>query len=124
VPLSDVIERPGFGAKWYDVARQPASTVNTSGIVVPGVPTTVRIRASIQPATGRFLRPLSEGQRAEENRVGFTRTGPVYTRQSSPSLEPDRFTIAGEAWIVFKVEEYDFLNAPYTRFWIARRVVP
>lgn len=122
--LTDVIERPGFGVKLYDVQRQTASTVDGNGIVVPGALTTVKIRAGIQPATGRYLLVLSEGQRAQENRIGFTRTSPVYTREASPALEPDRFVIDGEPWIVFRVEHWEAFSGKHWRFWLARKVVP
>lgn len=80
----------------YTVTRTVAGT-RTVGRYTPGAATTLEIVASIQPATGRQLRDLPEGQRGDETVAIFTVT-PLLTR--SPTTEPDVVTYRGEPWTV------------------------
>src|SRR5690606_5003111 len=76
----------------------------TLGRYTPGASTTFSIVASVQPATGRDLRDLPEGQRGDEVRVIYTISE---LRTRSPAGEPDAVTLDGEPWTVINVKRWE-----------------
>lgn len=75
------------------------------------------ITACIQPLSGRDLKVLAEGQRADETRVIYTETE---LRTRHPSDNPDRVVIDGEAWEVFRVERWEGFGTTHYRALVSR----
>lgn len=99
----------------YTVTRRGASTV-VDGRAVPAVPSTLSIVASVQPATGRDLERLPEGQRSRETRVVFTPTQLLIATQGAGLS--DIVAIDGSKWEVQQVARWDAppgTDAPYWR---------
>jgi len=67
-----------------------------NGLYVPGSATSLTIEASIQPASGRHISALPEGQRAEETRIVWTKTR-LRTREDGA---PDTVLIGSENYTV------------------------
>lgn len=99
----------------YSVSRR-ASGSFTQGRYTPGTLALLTITASVQPVRGRDLRVLPEGQRAEDTRVVYTTTE---LRTRTDSTEPDRVSIGGEPFNVFRVEKWDAFGTTHYRAFVA-----
>lgn len=104
-----------FATGTYNVTRRAAATVNRHGIKVPGESTTIPIRASITPASGRDMIDLPEGRRAGETRTLYTTTALVVGGQDA-EFEPDTVTIDGEEWEVQTVARWQIWGASSTGY--------
>lgn len=104
----------------YTVTRVSAGTY-TQGRHTPGAPTAFVIVASIQPATGRELRDLPEGQRGDEVIAIYTTTE-IRTRE--PGGEPDVITYGGEPWTVIRVKRWESFGAVHFEALAARAPSP
>jgi hypothetical protein len=109
-----------FATGQYTVTRTEAGTY-TAGRYTPGPTSTFMIDASIQPASGRDLQVLAEGEHATEVRVVYTTTE---LRTRAPAHDPDRITIDGEQWEVSKFERWEAFGNTHWRGMAARRPVP
>lgn len=83
----------------YTVTRTTA-VPRQLGRSQPGVESTFTVTASIQPAAGRQLQDLPEGQRGDETISVFT---DVELRTRAPSGAPDIIAYRGEPWAVVTV---------------------
>ena len=96
----------------YTVTRYGAGTGNSAGHWTQPSGSTFSIFASVQPLSGRALRDLPEGLRADDVRW-------VYTNTELRSIQPgdDLYdTIAiegGDVWRVTKVERFTVLSGHY-----------
>lgn len=104
--LSDVIELLASGC--YVVTRRGVTT-RVAGRRVAPVSTTFEIVASVQPASGRDIARLPEGQRSSEVMTIFTKTE---LRPAQPELgtEPDRVAIDGGVFEVASVQRWNKLG--------------
>ena len=109
--LSSVI----FPTGSYTVTRTAAGSY-ALGRYTSGGTSTFLITAGVQPVTGRVLRDLPEGRRAEETLVLYTTTQLIAL---DPADESDTIAIDGESWRVFKVEHFRILANRY-RAWVER----
>lgn len=116
--LLSVITR--FATGTYTVTRTAAGG-NTAGRYTAGATSTFSIVASVQPVTGRYLRVLAEGQRADEARLIFTSTE---LRTRTPTNEPDLLAVDGETWEVFRVNRWQHLGETHYVVMASRKVVP
>lgn len=116
--MSDTIERLG-NFNEYTVTRYKARST-TDGEADPlRVETTITIVAAIQPASGRDLLRLEEGQRLSEVIVLWTKT-PLYShRQGYP---PDTLVYKGEVYQIESIERWDDMGNFYEA--LARLVPP
>jgi len=104
--LAAVVLRAATGT--YDVTRAGGPGTYVDGEFAPASgPTTVQVRASVQPLTGVELMRLPEGLRSRELLS-------VYTvdelRCRAPNQAPDIISIDGFTWQVEKVERFDALG--------------
>ena len=91
----------------YTVTRALAgSRVGNFGRYTVGSSSTFEIVASIQPATGRQLRDLPQGQRGDETIAIYTVTE-LRTRHPDPANEPDVVTYRGEPWTITQVKTWE-----------------
>jgi hypothetical protein len=104
VSLRDSIASLASGT--YTVTRTEAGA-RVQGRYTPGPSTTFEIVASIQPATGRQLRDLPEGQRGDETVAIYTVTELRTRHPGSPGNEPDLVTYRGEPWTVTQVKRWE-----------------
>ena len=104
-----------FQTGTYTVTRR-ASDTYTAGIRTVGASSTFTIDASLQPVTGRDLRALPEGRRAEDFRV-------LWTKSAELRLEPNPDTIAigSETFEIYRVFGYSILEPTFYRVLIARQ---
>jgi hypothetical protein len=112
VDVADLID--SFGTGTYTVTRRPAPTL-VNGRAVPGVPATFDITASVQPASGRDLLRLPEGQRSIETCVLFTATQLLVAVEGSGNIS-DVVEIDGRKWEIQNVARWDNpanASAPY-----------
>ncbi len=102
---------PGFAANALDVIattpltiNRPGATVRVSGRASDGPATQTQVTASVQPASGRDLLRLPEGQRTKESRLVLTK-GELRLR--------DYFDLDGETFEVAHVKPWmgDFYDA-------------
>lgn len=91
-----------FATGTYAVTRRAGGSY-VRGIATDGSSTSLTIRASVQPATGRDLVRLPEGRRSTETRVIYTVTQ-LYA--DGPTYQADRVTIDGSVWEVQHVETW------------------
>lgn len=91
-----------FGAS-YTVTRKAATTYTAGRAVAGATDAPITIVASVQPVTGRELKALPEGRRAEDVRILFTTTE---LRTESPAGAADQVTIGGELYEVFQVKPW------------------
>lgn len=89
-----------FATGTYTVSR-PATGSYVDGRWQAGAPSTFDITASIQPARGRELAILGEGQHGPEIRVCYTTSDLRATPGGC-----DVVTIDGERWNVVRVERW------------------
>lgn len=94
----------------YDVTRAAGPGTYTNGVLVPAATSTVQVRASVQPLTGRELQRLPEGLRTRELLSVFTVDALLV---EAPGVRPDIITIRGETWQVEKVERFAELGDYY-----------
>ncbi len=79
------------------------------------------VNVVVQPMSGRTMRTLPEGIRAEDVRVLLTATQ-LYTQTAT--LDPDQLTIDGETYKVFRVEPWTLGSETFYRAWAARQGRP
>ena len=104
----------------YTVTRTAAGGY-TLGRYAIGAISTLSIEASIQPAKGRDLKSLPEGERGDAANVLYTRTE-LFTR--APGREADTITFKGEIWSVVNVELWEAFGERHFRCIISRRPIP
>lgn len=103
-----------FKTGTYSVSR-PGADSYTDGIRTAGSPTVFTADMSIQPLSGRDLRALPEGRRAEDARVLWT---------STELRKGDVITIGSELFEVYNVKTHDVLQAGFYRANAALQGVP
>lgn len=101
----------------YTRTRYAAGTT-VDGLYTAGAASTATIDASVQPVRGAELQSLPEGRHADDSRVVYTES------ELRVSPVPDRVTIGGEAFEVFKVEPWTAHGVTYYRALVSRLVVP
>lgn len=116
--LADSITSLASGT--YTVTRTAQGT-RSNGRYTPGSTSTFSIVASVQPMRGRDLRVLAEGQHAEDTRVIYTSTE---LRVMSPTNDPDRVSIDGESYELFRCERWDAFGETYYKGFASRVVQP
>jgi hypothetical protein len=99
-----------FATGTYDVTRADGPGSHVDGVFVPGSTSTVTIRASVQPVSGRELERLPEGLRTRELLSLFTLDALLV---EAPDVRPDIVTIRGETWQVQNVERFAELGNYY-----------
>jgi hypothetical protein len=98
-----------------------ADTVNAAGEIIRGSTTSQSVRGSLQPATGRDLKGLPEGQRTNETKVLFS-TSALRTRDGTKP--PYAIAISGEGTFeVVNVADFSSLGG-YYRYLIQRKPGP
>ncbi len=110
----------GVIAAWgssYNVTRRTKGALGSNGVYSAGTQTTVAITASIQPVSGDELKSLPEGQHLQSVRVVYTTTE---LKASSSTHDPDRFTLDGDTYEVFKLEKHSAWGGTHYRAYIAR----
>jgi hypothetical protein len=108
-----------FQTGTYVVTRTALGTT-VNGQYVPGGTSTINVDASVQPVSGRALRDLPEGMRAEDVKVVYTATE-LFTVRATGT--PDIITIAGDRYRVTKVEAFSVISDHY-RVTVERLEVP
>lgn len=101
----------------YTRTRYAAGST-TNGVYTAGAGSTSSIVAAVQPVRGAELRVLPEGRHADDSRVVYSET------ELRVSPVPDRVTIEGSAFEVFKSERWDAFGQTYYRALVSRLVVP
>lgn len=91
-----------FKTGTYTVTRYATGSY-TAGRWAPGAPSTLNIDACIQPLTGRDLKILPEGRRADETLVLYTKT---LLRVPSQGGGADQVSISGVMYEVIHVETW------------------
>lgn len=94
----------------YTITRTASGTYDATGAYTQGGLSSFDIVASIQPATGRQLRDLPEGQRGDEVVAVFTITE---LRTRTPTTEPDTVAYRGEPWTLITVKRWDSFGATH-----------
>lgn len=98
----------------YSVARAAVGSY-VNGLWIDGaITTTNNIAMAIQPISGRDLKTLPEGQKAEDVRLVLT---------THALLVRDVITYAGEPWTVFRVEDWILRGATWSRAYMSRNTV-
>lgn len=100
-----------FRTGTYTVTRRAGNGVTSGGHYTPPSPATFTIQASIQPASGRELRDLKEGQSAGDLRTIFTLTELRTVRADND--QPDVISIDGENYRITKVEYFGVISNHY-----------
>lgn len=121
---------PRFNTGTYAVTRPvgAGTTDPTSGIYTPPVSTTtLQVPACVQNLSGRELKDLPEGRRANDYRMVLTNV-PLYTVQPATALVPqmdvpDVISIEGEAYRVIMVKKRSVLSGHY-RATVERIAIP
>lgn len=93
----------------YTVTR-PGASVFTEGRLEASDTTTLEISACVQPAEGRDLQKLPEGERAREAKLIFTETA---LRVRGSGHGADLVSIDGDTYEVFKAERWAELGNYY-----------
>ncbi len=103
----------------YTVTRRPRGTFVDGVYVQNTSPTTLVIRAVIQPAreisrvtAGRDMIESEQNQHVDDVRIIHTDTE-IHTR--TPTLDPDMIAFESDTWIVIRVERWQFGG---TEFWM------
>ena len=99
----------------YTVTRR-ATGAYVAGIWTDGASSTFTITAYVEPASGRDLKTLTEGQRTEDARTVYTET-----ELRATAGGPDSISIGGEAYEVVKVETFTGLGGTHYRAVCARQ---
>lgn len=103
----------------YSVSREAAGSY-VNGVFVPGAPTVTSVDAAIQPVTGRDLKSLPEGQRAEDTRLMLS----TFIMRERDTVTYAPLGRSAETWTVFRVEDWTFRGATWTRTWLSRNAFP
>lgn len=106
-----------FATGTYTRTRTAVGTT-TDGDYTPGATSTTSIIACVQPVEGADLHALPEGRHADNSRVVYT----ISDLRASPI--PDKVTIEGDLYEVFKVERWDAFGATHYKAMVSRLVVP
>ncbi len=105
-----------FQSGTYTRKRTAAgSTVN--GRYTEGSTASTSLVASVQPITGAQLKALPEGRHTEELRVVYT------TTELLAAPIPDKVTLDGSDWEVFKVERWEHWNSTHYVAFVSKVVV-
>lgn len=115
-----------FPTGTYTVTRTEVGDY-TQGRYASGPQSTFPIVADVQAVSGRTLKDLPEGKRAEDVQVLYTlaelRAGkpaePQASASDDPAVEPDLVEIDGEQWRVFRVQKFRVFAKRY-RVWVER----
>lgn len=105
--MADVVD--SFATDTYVVTRRSPSTYTNGRLDAP-VNTLLSIDASVQPAMGRDLQRLPEGNRTMEVRAIYT-TAELFTQ--GPNQDPDIIAIEGYAYEVQTVEQFGMVGNYY-----------
>jgi hypothetical protein len=105
----------------YTVTRRGVETYVDGVPVDAEDPEELSVPAVIQPASGRDLQQLSEGQHATEVRKMFT---VVEMRTRTPAGACDVVTIDGEPWDVVNVSRWQARTGTHYESLISRRTIP
>jgi hypothetical protein len=104
IDLSDVIE--ALGTDTYVVTRSTSAQGDDGhGRVAAGAITTLPIVASIQPASGRVLERLPEGERSGDFIRVWTAT-PLQTTDATTGLAGDTLVYKGKSYQVEQVNDW------------------
>lgn len=109
-----------FTTGTYTVTRRAGAGTNSNGHYTKPSPTTFSIDASVQPVTGRALKDLPEGMRADDVKILYTGTE-LHTVDTAGHA--DTIAIAGENYRVTKVEAF-FVISDHYRVTVERTDVP
>lgn len=104
----------------YTVTRTATGTTDTSGIYSSGGTSTFSISASVQPLSGRDLKDLAEGMRADDFRTVWTLSELISLKVSNT---PDVILIDGDHYRVNTVKHRTILSNFY-RCIVERTDVP
>jgi hypothetical protein len=91
-----------LGLITVQLVRSTSGTRGTDGRFVISVPTTSYIKASIQPADGKTLQMLEEGQRQQDVKKMYTTTE-VRTGDQHAGSKADKIVYSGVTYEVIKV---------------------
>lgn len=116
--ITAMLSDPNYVAD-YTVTRTAAGSV-TDGVYTAGGTTSVPIKASKQPLSGRELQTLPTAEHGEERAKLYTETE-LYSR--APGYESDQVSIAGEMWRVVSVANPVGFGQSYYKAIIARKLV-
>ena len=87
-------------------------TRNTSGRWTPGTPTTAPVLASVQPAGGKDLQRLPEGQRKRDAIAVWTESELIVADQyGTARQQSDRITYKG---VVYECQHVEYFDAETT----------
>lgn len=92
-----------FSTGTYTVTRRAAGTY-VDGVLVLGSSSTFTIDACVQPATGRQIRVLPEGQRSDETIAIWTTTA-LRTRDAAGAA--DEISYKGVTFVVANVKQWE-----------------
>jgi len=93
-----------LGLQTVTLSRYAIGSRGTDGRFVPGTPTTSSIEATVQPANGRDMQTLPEGERQKRGIKLYTTTLLYLADQDAKRLA-DRIAYEGESFEVRHVEE-------------------
>jgi hypothetical protein len=99
-----------FNTGTYAVTRTARGALDSAGNYSPGATSTFSIAASVQPLSGRALKDLPEGARADDYRWVYTDSE---LRTEQAGVDPDVVEIEGEDYRVEKVEHFLVLSGHY-----------
>lgn len=94
-------------AQTYTVTRRTASSYDSGGVLVPGSTSTLSVQGVPQPLSGRDLKRLPEGMRAQELLAFWT---PTQLQTAGGSNEPDSIQIGADHWEVTRVDGWGTLG--------------
>lgn len=103
-----------LGATSVTLSRYPVGSTGSDGRYDPGTPTDSTIQAAVQPATGRQMETLPEGER--QKRGLFIMTESELKTEEQMSAGPrsaDRITYESEVFEVRKVEKFAMILPHY-----------
>lgn len=106
-----------FSTGTYTRTRYAAGTT-TDGVYTAGAGSYTSIVASVQPVRGAELKALPEGRHADHTRVVYSES------ELLAAPVPDRVTIEGAAYEVWKAERWDAFGEMYYKAMVSRLVVP
>jgi len=101
-----------LGEQEYTLRRYPKATRDPEGRPYKGIPEEIKIVASIQPATGRILELLPEGERANVTKVAYTTT-PLIIADEYTGTQADEILYGDEVFQVVEVQKWEDVDAIY-----------